>query len=433
MVVLDHSYSMSAANMTNSKNATLSMFQNFDYHYQSVGLGVTPPVQPGNPCQSIKYWSDANTWVPAPLTAAYETAPHVLDNSSPPVSDTNCLDITNWPGGYLQYTPGHTNLGDPLKAAKQELVAHGRANATWGLILITDGAANVAPTSSTVSASTGQKFCTSQAAVTANSGDNNGYETSPSNICANDSNMASDVSSGTGTQTTCTDTHKDRHILSNFGAGAAIPASPAPTIDGIEIRLDAGLSTYSAFTTRQICVELSWNNGTNWTAAKQVTLTQTTENTYILGSSADNWGHAWTTSDLSDANFKVRVTDVAPDTTTTFKLDDVAANAYYHYTDATLANKGPCDWAGPQATAAKALGIVIYTIAFGATDSCDSSNGGSSSSAYNNMSSVNFLKSLATDAAHFYNTPKTTDLTAIFTAIGSQLTSGSRLVSCTGC
>jgi hypothetical protein len=133
---------MSAANMTNSKNATLSMFQNFDYHYQSVGLGVTPPVQPANPCQSIKYWSDPNTWVPEPLTAAYETAPHVLDNSSPPVSDTNCLDITNWPGGYFQYTPGHTNLGDPLKAAKQELVAHGRANAAWGLILIADGAAS---------------------------------------------------------------------------------------------------------------------------------------------------------------------------------------------------------------------------------------------------------------------------------------------------
>jgi hypothetical protein len=60
-------------------------------------------------------------------------------------------------------------------------------------------------------------------------------------------------------------------------------------------------------------------------------------------------------------------------------------------------------------------------------------NGESGSSAYNNMSSANFLKSLATDASHFYNTPKTMDLTAIFNSIGAALASGSRLVSCGGC
>jgi len=38
-----------------------------------------------------------------------------------------------------------------------------------------------------------------------------------------------------------------------------------------------------------------------------------------------------------------------------------------------------------------------------------------------------------TDGANFYNTPKTTDLTAIFNSIRSQLASGSRLVSCSGC
>jgi hypothetical protein len=105
----------------------------------------------------------------------------------------------------------------------------------------------------------------------------------------------------------------------------------------------------------------------------------------------------------------------------------------YHYTDATLVNKGPCDWARQQATRATGLGIIIDTIAFGVTGSCDSSNGETASSSFNNISSVNFLKLLATGASHFYNTPETTDLTAIFNSIGSQLASGSRLVSCSGC
>ena len=38
-----------------------------------------------------------------------------------------------------------TDLGDPMKAATDELQANGRPGVKWGIILLTDGAANAMP------------------------------------------------------------------------------------------------------------------------------------------------------------------------------------------------------------------------------------------------------------------------------------------------
>jgi hypothetical protein len=440
VVALDHSYSMSySAELQDSKDAIISMIGNFNNQYQTVGLAVTPPVNnPGDPCDTVNNWSDPQTWQPVVLGTDFQDSNGNINTSSSMYTVTNCLDQADWPGGELNSGYGHTDLGNPLLAATAELQAHGRANTTWGIILLTDGAATRSPSQNgRVDTSTGQKFCTSQAAVTAtNNGDRNGYETNASNACTDDGNYASDANSGTSSSTSCTDTGKDRHLFSNFGVGPSIPSSPTPTIDGLEIRLDVWPTAYSSGTTRSVCVELSWNNGTNWTTAKQVTLTQATEKTYILGSSTDNWGHTWSTSDLSNANFKVRITDAAANTSTTYRLDAVAVDAYYHYTDSTQVNKGPCDWAKQAADAAKALGIEIYTIGYGITwyDSCTSSiNGENSSSPYYGLSATQFLTALATDSSHYYPAPNSSQLDDIFNAIGTQLTSGSRLVSCSGC
>ncbi|HLG16602.1 MAG TPA: hypothetical protein VJH03_19180 [Blastocatellia bacterium] len=44
----------------------------------------------------------------------------------------------------------------------------------------------------------------------------------------------------------------------------------------------------------------------------------TSELTYILGGVADTWGRTWSISELSNANFRVRITDVAGNTARDF-------------------------------------------------------------------------------------------------------------------
>lgn len=80
--------------------------------------------------------------------------------------------------------------------------------------------------------------------------------------------------------------------------------------------------------TTRLCVELSWNGGTSWTAAKVLTLTSTAETTYQFGGAADTWGRTWTAAELSNANFRVRFTD-ATSNNKTYRLDYVAVQVTY--------------------------------------------------------------------------------------------------------
>jgi len=180
--------------------------------------------------------------------------------------------------------------------------------------------------SSEVAATAGLLNCASSSAVAnPNNGDGNGYETTPANACADGGGYAEDANSGTGSSTSCTNTGKDRHQFYDYGLN--IPSGA--TISGIEVRLDAYVTGTGA-STRQICAELSWNGGTSWTAAKQLSSNLTTsETTYILGSAADNWGRSWTSSELANANFRLRLTDVASNTTTTFRLDWASLRVTY--------------------------------------------------------------------------------------------------------
>lgn len=162
---------------------------------------------------------------------------------------------------------------------------------------------------------TGYLDCSANAPVTSSSGDNNGFETTPGNACADGGGDASDANSGTGPSGSCTNASKDRHLFYNYGI--SIPSGS--TINGIEVRLDAWVS--STTSNPFMCVDLSWDGGTSWTAAKTTSTLTTTEASYTLGAASDTWGRTWSSGDFSSANFRVRVTDVASSTARTFNLD----------------------------------------------------------------------------------------------------------------
>jgi hypothetical protein len=177
------------------------------------------------------------------------------------------------------------------------------------------------PTNTPVaSTSTGFLSPSANAAQTSSAGDNNGYQTSPANAYANDSSVATDTNSGTNINTSCTNNGKDKHHYSNYNFN--IPATAV--IQGIQVRLDARADATGG--SPKICVQLSWDGGTTWTTAKSTTTLSTTEATYTLGSISDTWGRTWTSSNFSNANFRLRVIDVASNTSRDFFLDYVAVN-----------------------------------------------------------------------------------------------------------
>jgi subtilisin family serine protease len=171
--------------------------------------------------------------------------------------------------------------------------------------------------------STGFLAPSANAAVTTNSGDNNGYQTNPINAYNDNSTFAVDTNSGSGTSTTYTSTQKDRHLFYNYGLNVPTGA----VIKGIQVRLDAKADATSG--SPKIYVELSWNGGVTWTAAQATANLTKSEATYTLGGTANTWGRTWSAADFSNANFRVRVVDVASNTSRDFSLDYIAVNVTY--------------------------------------------------------------------------------------------------------
>ncbi len=81
--------------------------------------------------------------------------------------------------------------------------------------------------------------------------------------------------------------------------------------------------------TNSMDVELSWDGGTSWTAPHTDTVESTTEHTTVLGGASDTWGHAWTPAELSNTNFRVRLTSNSSGSTRDFFLDWVPVKVYY--------------------------------------------------------------------------------------------------------
>ena len=170
---------------------------------------------------------------------------------------------------------------------------------------------------------TGLRDPSAEAAVTSGSGDNNGYELTPADAFANDGVFAVDNNSGTNNNTSCTSNRKDRHVFWNYGL--SIPSGA--TITGIEVRTDGRADSTSG--APRFCIQISWNGGVTWTAAKTTSALTTSEATYLLGSTTDTWGRTWSSNDFADANFRIRITDVAGNTSRDFSLDWLAVRVLY--------------------------------------------------------------------------------------------------------
>jgi hypothetical protein len=172
-------------------------------------------------------------------------------------------------------------------------------------------------------ASTNTGFLSPSANAADSGGHGDGFEVTPANAQADDTANAADMNSGTAPSLSCTSTARDRHRFLNYGI--TLPAGAA--VKGIEVRLDTRTDSTSG--SPKMCVELSWDGGVSWTAALTTATLSTTMKTLILGGAANTWGRSWTPANLSNANFRVRVTDVANSTNRDFWLDWIAVRVSY--------------------------------------------------------------------------------------------------------
>jgi hypothetical protein len=147
-------------------------------------------------------------------------------------------------------------------------------------------------------------------------GDNDGFELDPTYAYGDDSLYASNMH-GAG----------DRHLYYNYGV--SLPSGSQ--INGIRVRVDWWLG--GAGGENSLGVELSWDGGTSWTAAKVDPTETSSEHTAVLGGVADVWGRLWTVDELSNANFRLRVgcncSGGAECDSRDYYLDWVAVNVYY--------------------------------------------------------------------------------------------------------
>jgi hypothetical protein len=165
---------------------------------------------------------------------------------------------------------------------------------------------------------------TMQAPETSGSGHNDGYELNPRNACASGGGNATDARSGTDSSTSCSDPGKDRHRFWGYAFG--LPGT-VTSVDGITITAIVGQSNSNG--SSSICLQLSWDGGVTWSAARQVPLTAASLTTYTSGSPSDTWGHAWTAAQLSASDFRIRVTDVTTVSNKDFRLDFLGASVTY--------------------------------------------------------------------------------------------------------
>ena len=163
-------------------------------------------------------------------------------------------------------------------------------------------------------ADTGYLDASAQAADTG--GDNNGFELNPT-YAYGDGPLYATNADGPG----------DRHRYYNYGI--SIPSGS--TIDGIRVCLDWWLDGTGG--DNSLGVELSWDGGNSWTAPKIDATETTSEHTATLGGAADNWGRLWTGDELSDGNFRLRVSCYcsggAECDSRDYYLDWVAVNVFY--------------------------------------------------------------------------------------------------------
>jgi hypothetical protein len=145
-LVLDRTASMTAANLADAKQGALALLGVYDPAQQHVGLVVLPYGDPANKCNANGTQTYPNTnssiWQFVGLSSDYNNPDGTTNNNSALVKAINCLQL---PPGNMRVTPpnaGHTDEGDPMKAARDMLAAQGRPGVPQVIIFETDGQAN---------------------------------------------------------------------------------------------------------------------------------------------------------------------------------------------------------------------------------------------------------------------------------------------------
>ena len=113
-------------------------------------------------------------------------------------------------------------------------------------------------------------------------------------------------------------------VVEDFTFG--IPAGS--TVDGIEIA--AEFSASFAGVVASLELSLSWDNGSNFTAVKEDTVTGNTDTTKTFGGATDTWGRAWSPdTEMVDGTFQVKVRGKAGTAGQSCRLDYMAIKVYY--------------------------------------------------------------------------------------------------------
>jgi Flp pilus assembly protein TadG len=140
VLVLDRTGSMTDSDIANMKNAAQSILTFYDSSQQWVGLVALPYGRNANKCvvndPQVYPQSNYLNWQVVPITNNFSTLSTAI----------NCLQRTGSPtvtvNGVNRTSNGHTNLGDPLDAARDMLRLQGRSTVSDVIIFETDGQAN---------------------------------------------------------------------------------------------------------------------------------------------------------------------------------------------------------------------------------------------------------------------------------------------------
>lgn len=153
VMVLDRTASMTQADLDNLKNGARSVLDFYDASDQYVGLvslpyGATTGAQPKCTVASPQLYpaSQGSLWQVVPIQGGYDNTDGTLNQNSNIGRAINCMVLANNPtirvNGTDRTSAGHTNLGDPMDAARQMLLAQGRPGVPQVIIFETDGQAN---------------------------------------------------------------------------------------------------------------------------------------------------------------------------------------------------------------------------------------------------------------------------------------------------
>lgn len=113
--------------------------------------------------------------------------------------------------------------------------------------------------------------------------------------------------------------------ISDFAFGIPVGA----TILGIEVIVEYRSDGGSGGETVRMDVQLSWNNGSNFTSAIQGDNHGTTEVQKTYGGSTELWGRSWSQSEFADGTFMLRATAQKQGTFPNAEVDYVAVKVYY--------------------------------------------------------------------------------------------------------